>query len=410
MESTLKTNQSEIYYAPCPYTERAFSSSMAVSPNGKWMAYCVGNVVALRSLEDFKTSKIYTGHKVKTSAVSFSTHNHFVASGDIQGNIKIFFIDDLSNKKEFNNVLGSKINGIEWNDESNKIFFYGEGKNALARCITWDTGNNLGDFSGISKVVLGGDMRKIRPYRAATGSEDFQVNFYEGTPFKLSKINKLHTNFVTGIRFSPDSTHFVSVGFDKRIVLYEGKTGIVVATIAEDKMEGNHTMAIIGVCWIDNLTFATCSLDRTVKVWDVTEKKLKYTLYPKDSSSLDIPDSGCAINTNGKHLISLALSGTFNIWEVSTLAEGKLPDKIIDGHQNYISGVVYNKTRNETYSSDISGKVLIWNGEDNTFLGRLNNFEKKVVSMNLSSDENSLYTIIFDGTVSNFNLESRREK
>jgi WD40 repeat protein len=410
MESTTKTDLNKNYYAPNPYTEKGFSSSIAISKNGQWMAYCVGNVVVLRNLVDFKTCKIYTGHKVKTSAVSFSCHNHFVASGDIQGNIKIWFVDDLSNKKEFNNALASKINGIEWNDESNKIFFYGEGKNALARCITWDTGNNLGDFIGISKVVLTGDMRKIRPYRAATGSEDFQVNFYEGTPFKLAKINKVHTNFVTGIRFSPDSNHFVSVGFDKRIVLYEGKTGNVIATIAEDKMEGNHTKAIIGVCWIGNNTFATCSLDNTVKVWDETEKVLKYTLYPKDLFSLDITGSLCAIDTNGKYLISLSLSGVLYIWDLSSLADTKLPDKVIDGHQNYISCVLHNKTKNQTYTADINGKILVWNGDENTFLSRLNNFEKKVVSLSLSFDESSLYALIFDGTLSNFNTDTKSLK
>lgn len=411
MESTNKSsNSGEKNYAPCPYTERAYSSSTAVSKDGKWMAYCVGNVVVLRSLQDLKTSKVFTGHKVKTSAVSFSQHNYFVASGDVEGNIKIWFVEDLSIKKEFNKALGSKINGIEWNDESNKLFFYGDGKNAFARCISWDSGNNIGEFTGHSKIILAGDLRKARPYRAVTGSEDLQVNFYEGTPFKLVKMHKEHTNFVSGVKFSPDNAYFVSVGFDKKIVLYDGKDGSVLATITEDKATGNHTMAIIGVCWLDNSTIATCSLDRTVKVWDISEKTLKYTLYPRNSSELDIPDSCCAINCNSTYLFSLSLSGVLNFWEVSSFADAKLPDKVIDGHQNYISAIVHNKSKNLTISADVNGKVIVWLGDDNQLVKTLFLHDKKVVSLALSNDETTLFSLLFDGSITSLDLDSGKLK
>jgi hypothetical protein len=43
----------------------------------------------------------------------------------------------------------------------------------------WDSGNNCGDFTGHSKIILSGDFRKSRPYRIISGGEDFLVNFYE---------------------------------------------------------------------------------------------------------------------------------------------------------------------------------------------------------------------------------------
>jgi WD40 repeat protein len=411
MESTtIKKSGSEIIYCPSSFTERAFSSNISISSNGHWMAHCLGNVIALRSLVDFKTTKIYQGHKVKTSSAGFSPNGAFVASGDIEGNIKIWFIDDLSLKKEFNKALGGKINGIEWNGESDKLFFYGEGKNAMARCITWDSGNNLGEIASHSKTILAGDLRKIRPYRVATGSEDFQSNFYEGTPFKFKSMNKEHNNFVTGVRFSPDSSQYVTVAFDKKIVLYDGKDGNVLYTLAEDKSTGNHTMAIMGVCWINDTTIATCSLDKSVKVWDLTEKVCKFTLHPKGKASIGIPQSGCGINSNGTYLFSLALSGEISVWEISTLEDGALPYKIIDGHQNYISSIVHSKVNNLTFSADTNGKILVWNGNDNEFLKTLHVFESKVISMILSKDETTLNVLNYDGNVSSFNIESGEKK
>lgn len=64
-----------------------------------------------------------------------------------------------------------------------------------------------------------------RPFRIFTGSEDFQTAIYEGPPFKLGHMNKVHTNFVNCVRYSPNGQHAISVGTDKKIQLYDGATG-----------------------------------------------------------------------------------------------------------------------------------------------------------------------------------------
>jgi hypothetical protein len=60
--------------------------------------------------------------------VCFSTNNIFLASGDVEGNLKIYWIDDLTMKKEYDRMLGGAVKSISWNDESNKIFLCGDGK------------------------------------------------------------------------------------------------------------------------------------------------------------------------------------------------------------------------------------------------------------------------------------------
>lgn len=410
MDSKLNPNSNtDVNLAPCPDTERAYSSNLAISIDGKWMAYCTGNVVVLRSLEDLKTCKIFKEHKAKTSAVSFAPNKALVASGDVEGNIKIWFIDDLSIKKEHKNVLSSKVFGIEWDLASEKLFVYGDGKKAFARCISWDTANNAGEIGAHSKLILTGDMRKIRPIRVATGSEDFTVNFYEAYPCKFKKMHKEHTNFVTGVKFSPDGSKFASVGFDKKIVIYDGKDGDVQYVLAEDKSNGNHRMAIIGVCWLDNNTLGTCSLDRTVKVWDLNDKVCKYTLYPIEKEGLDVPDSGCGIVTNGIYLISLSLKGVLNFWQISSLTEEKLPDRIIDGHQNYISDILYAATKSQIISSDVKGKIILWNSTDNEYIKTLTTSENNVVKMSLSADENTLYFLNNKGNLKGSDISSSSE-
>jgi WD40 repeat protein len=219
----------------------------------------------------------------------------------------------------------------------------------------WDSGNNCGDFTGHSKIILSGDFRKSRPYRIITGGEDFLVNFYESTPsFRFSKMNKEHTGYVSCVKYSPDDSKFVSVGFDKRIIIYDGKDGSVLYTVAEDKSTDNHTSAIIQACWLDTKTIATCSLDKLVKIWDIEEKICKYTLQAK--KELDIPEVCCGIAKTGDLLITLSLSGVLNYWDINKIEQGKLPDVTYDGHQGNISGILSTKN-GDILSSDVTGKL-----------------------------------------------------
>lgn len=129
------------------------------------------------------------------------------------------------------------------------------------------------------KTALSG-MRRSRKvikinYRVITGSEDTYVNWFEGPPFKynkgaqacffqvlLSNLQK-HSRFVSCVRFSPDGALAVSVGTDKKIVLYDGKTFDV-----KKELENAHSGGIYGVSWsADNKRFLTASADKSCKIW-----------------------------------------------------------------------------------------------------------------------------------------------
>ncbi len=84
-------------------------------------------------------------------------------------------------------------------------------------------------------------------------------------------MNKVHNNYATSVRFSPDGEYFISVGYDKKVVLFDAKESNS-EVIADDKKEGSHKSAIVGVHWLNNKEFVTCSLDKTIKVWDLATR------------------------------------------------------------------------------------------------------------------------------------------
>lgn len=76
-----------------------------------------------------------------------------------------------------------------------------------------------------------------------------------------AQVIKTHTKFVQDLRYAPGGNHFASVGADAKAFLYDGKTGDVVGEF------GNvHTGTITALSWIDDRSFATASLDSTVKL------------------------------------------------------------------------------------------------------------------------------------------------
>ena len=125
-------------------------------------------------------------------------------------------------------------------------FAVGDGKERFGHCITADSGNSVGEISGHSQQINSVSIRQQRPLRAVTGSDDSSLVFYHGAPFKFNtSLREQHNRFVFGTAFSPDGSLFASVGADKRIWLYDGKTGEAKGQIGE----GVHTGSIFGISW-----------------------------------------------------------------------------------------------------------------------------------------------------------------
>ena len=71
----------------------------------------------------------------------------------------------------------------------------------------------------------------------------------------------------------------------------------------------------------------------------------------------DVEDIQCSVVANDTYIISLSLNGKLNFWKISSLIDNQLPDIVLNGHQNYISKVIYNKLNETVISADYNGKI-----------------------------------------------------
>lgn len=313
-----------------------------------------GKSIFVRSIDNPVEAKEYTGHTAPTTVARFAPNGFKVASGDASGMLRIWEPESIESTRGEYGIISGRLNDIAWDGESQRVIAVGDGREQFGRCITADSGNSVGEIIGHSKSVNAVAMKAQRPFRAATVGDDGNMVFYHGAPYKFNEKSSLHKNFVLGAAYSPDGNTLVTVGADKRIQLYDGKTGQPTKEIGE----GEHTGSIFAVSWSqDGKKFATASADQTVKLWDVDSGSVVQTWKFGEGVSVRDQQVGVVI-PHGRSdglIISINLDG-----ELIYLNEGKPdPIRIIQGHSKSITAL--GEAKNGTvWSGSFDGKVCHW--------------------------------------------------
>ncbi|KAI1778260.1 WD40 repeat-like protein [Hypoxylon cercidicola] len=346
--------------AASPVTARGQPTQLSTDAKGERIAYASGKSIFVRSIDDPSTCKQYTGHTAQTTVAKFSPSGFYIASGDASGSVRVWDAIEAVNTKGEYHIISGRINDIAWDGDSQRIIAVGDGRERFGHCITADSGNSVGEVSGHSKVINAVALRQMRPLRAATVSDDMAMCFLHGAPFKFnSKSTGLHKGFVLGTAFSPDGNTLVTVGADKRIQLYDGKTGEPTKSIGE----GEHTGSIFAVSWAkDSKRFVTASADQTVKLWDVEAGTVTQTWKFGEEGGVSIPDQQVGVvwpqGRSDGLIVSLSLSGDLNY-----LVEGNSkPIKVVQGHNKSITalGVGSDGKGQTLWTGSFDGRVCNW--------------------------------------------------
>ncbi|CAO1635314.1 unnamed protein product [Parajaminaea phylloscopi] len=215
---------------PNPTTLRGQSTKLSVSPKGDRIIYAAGRSVVIRSLPGLTEASgaptlVYSQHAQPVTVAKISPSGAYAASADQSGLVRFWDLmgGEQILKAEYRPFAGV-IRDLAWDSESKRVAVVGEGKERFGHFFFMETGSSCGEVSGHAKVVNSVALKPNRPFRAVTGSDDAKLVFYTGVPFKYSSTVTDHTRFVQGVAYSPDGSHFASVGSDSKLIIYDGSS------------------------------------------------------------------------------------------------------------------------------------------------------------------------------------------
>lgn len=209
-------------------------------------------------------------------------------------------------------------------------------------------------------------FKPSRPMRIVTGGgEDSKCLFNAGPPFKRvtegNPAESCHTRgSVHCVRYNKQGTMIASVGTDKSVSFYDGKTMQLI-----NRVEGVHHSSIYSCAWNGNGDeLLTCSADGTVKLmsandftilktWDVASDD------NKNNAGNKVPQGkmqmGCAF-LQGATPVSVSLNGRIS---VLSRDNGNVK-KSLSGHQSPISSMSLDYINGIMYTGDSDGVICMW--------------------------------------------------
>ncbi|KAF7971790.1 hypothetical protein HWV62_19921 [Athelia sp. TMB] len=152
--------------------------------------------------------------------------------------------------------------------------------------------------------------------------------------------------------YSRDGSHIVSsVGQGTTLSMWDVETGEAVGA----PLEGHSGQVNCVVCSPDGALIASCSDDKTIRLWDAETRQEARVLEGHTGSVVSV-----AFSPDGAHLVSASLDKTIRVWDVKA---GKPAGAPLEGHASWVLSVAYSPDGTHIVSGSSDGTVQVWDAE-----------------------------------------------
>ncbi|MBD2341930.1 NACHT domain-containing protein [Calothrix sp. FACHB-156] len=317
--------------------------SVAFSPNGKIIATGDANgEIRLWQIDDGQQILICKGHTGFVRSVAFSPDGQILASGSVDKTVKLWSISDgkciktLQGHSDRIESLAVSPDGqllvTGSVDKTLRIWSVHDGQ-----CLQILEGHNHHIWS----VAFSPDSQTV-----ASGSFDQTVRLWSVSDGRCLQVFHGHTDGLRSVAFSPDGKMLASGSHDETVRLWSLSDGQCLQVL-----EG-HSDRVLSVRFSpDSQTVASGSYDQTVRLWSVKDGQCYQILQGHGDRVWSV-----AFSPDGKILASGGYDQTVRLWSVS---DGHCL-KVFQGYLNGVESVAFSPDGHTLASAGFDQKVRLW--------------------------------------------------
>eukprot|EP00928_Gymnodinium_smaydae_P061718 TRINITY_DN45741_c0_g1_i1.p1 TRINITY_DN45741_c0_g1~~TRINITY_DN45741_c0_g1_i1.p1 ORF type:complete len:946 (-),score=237.93 TRINITY_DN45741_c0_g1_i1:335-3172(-) len=206
-----------------------------------------------------------------------------------------------------------------------------------------------------------------------TASDDMQVRVFNYNTLEKVKEIEAHTDYIRCLAVHSSMPYFLSTSDDMSIKLWDWDKNFECSQVFE-----GHAHYVMMAHWNprDATIFATCSLDRSIKVWGISGRGTSshFTLngHQKGVNCVEYAPTG-----EKPYLISGSDDKTVKIWDYQT----QKCIQTLEGHTNNVSAALFHPTLPIILTGGEDGSVRVWHSSTYRLEATLNYCLERVWSI-----------------------------
>jgi len=171
--------------------------------------------------------------------------------------------------------------------------------------------------------------------------------------YRLQLVMAGLTGDIYAVAWSPDGTRIAATSSDSTSIVWDGRTGERLATLL------GHEGDVFNLSWSPSgEAIATASEDGTARIWDATTGEELFTL-----SGHQGPVNAVVWSSSGDRVVTVSDDATARVWDMVTGKELLVLTHEAPTMAAAWSPAAWSPVGNQVAVGDLSGEVVVWDGE-----------------------------------------------
>ena len=349
-------------------------TAVAISRGGQyWAAVSRRGEVRLWREEGKLLHLVWQTHTDTTFAFALSPDEHTLASGSMDGSVKLW------------EVASGALLWSGWHTQGTTCLAFSPdgrllasgGLDATVRLWEASLGTPVEDIPHPGPVFSASwspDGRLLASGDVAGTTRLWEIGHSE--PATCVQTLSGHTNLVRGLAFAPDGSILVSASWDSTVKLWQLASGRCLETLV------GHTERVEALAWSpDGGTLASGGRDTTIRLWDGKLGTLRAVLQGHSAIVF-----GLAFTPDSSHLLSGSDDGTLRLWEV----DNAQCVRVMQGSVASLYDLDWSPDGTQLASSGTDTLVTIWEVAGGRPRGVLRGHRRRVYGVAWSPDGSRL--------------------